>query len=110
MLTFLEVNGLVHAASEPDLKYTPNKKAVVTINVAANRTWTDDDKNDHDEVCFITCTAWGKTAENINKFVAKGDPLYVVGSLKQETWEKDGVKHTVHKLIINRIIFLKPKE
>jgi single-strand DNA-binding protein len=110
MLTFLEVSGLVHAASEPELHYTPSQKPVVTLTVAANYKWTGDDNKEHDESCFIGCTGWGKTAENISKFVKKGDPLYVVGSLKQDSWEKDGIKHTRHTLLINRIIFLKPKE
>jgi len=109
MMTFLEVSGLVYVVNEPELRFTPNKTAVVNFSVASNRKWSDRDAK-HEESCFIDCTAWAKLAEAIDKCVGKGDPLHITGLLKQETWEKDGVKHSKHVLSLSRCVFLKPKE
>jgi len=55
-------------------------------------------------VCF------NKLAEMVAMKVGKGDPLYIEGHLKQERWEKDGVKHSKHVLTLARVIYFKPKE
>jgi len=109
MLTFLDVTGLVYVAKDPELSYTPAQTAVVKLSVAANRQWTDDAGTKHQESCFIDCTAWNKLAELINRNVAKGDPLYVTGTLRQESWDKDGHKQSKHSLTLMRVVFLKPK-
>jgi single-strand DNA-binding protein len=36
---------------------------------------------------FFKCEAWGKTAELINEYFKKGDPITVVGSLHWHSWE-----------------------
>jgi len=110
MMTFLEVSGLVYVVNEPEIHYTPNNTAVVSFTVASNRQWKDQAGSKHEESCFIDCTAWAKLAEAIVKCVGKGDPLHITGLLKQETWEKDGVKHSKHVLNLSRCVFLKPKE
>lgn len=110
MLTGLRLYGLAYAVGEPELRYTPAKKAVVSLTLATNHQWYDDSNSKHEESCFIDCTCWGKLAEAVNEHVGKGDPLYVEGNLKQERWEKDDEKRTKHVLSLRRVVFLKPKE
>ena len=110
MLTFLNVNGLVYTVNEPGLKYTPNQTPVVNFTVACNRQWLDGQNAKHEESCFIDCVCFNKLAEIVSKNVGKGEPLYIEGRLKQECWEKDGVKHSKHVLTLNRVIYFKPKE
>jgi single-strand DNA-binding protein len=109
-MTFLEVSGLVYVVNDPELRFTPTKTPVVSFTVAANRKWTDEGGSKHEESCFIDCTAWNKLAELVDKSVHKGDPLYIYGTLKQETWEKDEKKHSKHTVTLSRVVFLKPKQ
>lgn len=109
MLTMLKVTGLVYVCEDPELRYTPNQKAVVSFLVAANRSWTNESGNKVEDSCFISCQAWGNLAEAVNKSVVKGDPLYIEGNLKQDSWEKDGVKHTKHTVTCDTVVFLKAK-
>lgn len=110
MLTFMNVACLVYTVNEPELHYTPNKTAVVSFTVASNRKWRDQGGSEHEDSCFIDCACFSKLAEACDKNVRKGDPLYIEGTLKQERWEKDGVKHYKHSVTLNRVVFLKPKE
>jgi len=110
MLTFLNGNGLVYTVNEPQLSYTPNQTPVANFTVAANRQWTDVQESKHEESCFIDCVCFNKLAEMVAMKVGKGDPLYIEGHLKQERWEKDGVKHSKHVLTLARVIYFKPKE
>jgi len=44
---------------------------------------------------FFKCVAWGKTAEIASKYVSKGDPMGVVGSLEINEWtNKEGEKQS----------------
>jgi len=64
-----------------------------------------------DEVSFINCTAWEKTAELINQYVKKGDRVAIDGSLKQSRFEdKDGNKRSAVDVIVNSIQFLTTKQ
>ena len=110
MLTSIDVSALVYAVSDPELSYTQNKTPVVNFAVAANRKWKEQGGTEHEESCFIDCTAWAGLAEAITKCVHKGSPLYIIGTLKQERWEKDGTKHSKHALTVNRCVFLEQKD
>lgn len=67
---------------------------VAKFTVAVDRGFGKDKKVD-----FISCEAWGKTAEFMGQYLRKGDMVAVSGSLKQDTWEKDGKKQS--RLIVN---------
>ena len=84
---------------DPEMRYTTNGKAVVSFSLAVNR---DGKKDESDWINFV---AWEKTAEVIGQYCHKGDLLGVTGNLQQRSWEKDGQKHTVHEVKVNRIDF-----
>lgn len=52
-----------------------------------------------DEVSYFDVTFFGKIGATIREYVFRGDPLLIEGHLKQERWEKEGVKHSRVKLI-----------
>ena len=84
---------------DPEMRYTTNGKAVVSFSLGVNR---DGKKDETDWINFV---AWEKTAEVIAQYCHKGDLIGVTGSLQQRSWEKDGQKHTVHEVRVNRIDF-----
>ncbi len=59
---------------DPQLSYTPNQTAVVEFGLAVNRRWTGRDGEKKEETCFVDCQAFGRSAENINKYLSKGRP------------------------------------
>jgi len=63
-----------------------------------------------DEVSFIDCKCWNKTAEVLEKYTSKGSKISVVGQLKQESWEKDGSKHSKIVVNVKEIQFLDAKK
>ena len=94
-----------------ELSYLPSQTAVASFGLAINRKWKTKENVTKEEVCFVECQAFAKLAENLNKYVHKGDPLFVEGRLKYEHWEKDGIQHSRHKVIVENFQFLshKPK-
>ena len=66
---------------DPELKFLPAGTALASFTVGVNRKWTDSVGQQKEEASFIDCTAFGKTAENINKFFRKGNPIFIDGRL-----------------------------
>jgi single-strand DNA-binding protein len=53
--------------------------------------------------------AFEQRASLIESYVNKGDLIYIEGELKTRSWEKDGTRHYMTEIIVDRIDFLTPK-
>jgi len=92
---------------DPQLSYTPSNVSVVDFGMAVNRKWTGKDGQSKEEACFADCRAFGKIAENINKYLTKGNPLFVEGRLTFDSWTaQDGTKRSKHRVTIENFQFL----
>jgi len=99
MANYNKVLLMGNLTRDPQLRYTPSQQPVCDIGMAINRKWKAADGTMKEEVCFVNCTAWGRTAENIAKFFSKGRPIFVEGRLTYQTWDgPDGKKN--HKLFV----------
>jgi len=89
---------------DPDLRYTPNGKAVATFTLAVDRPRRADSEKETD---FIPVVAWGKTAENCANYIGKGSLAAVDGRIQVRTYEaKDGGRRWVTEVIAERVVFL----
>ena len=60
---------------------------------------------------FLSCKAFGKVAQNLNKFCDKGSKVAVSGRLQQRNFiRKDGSKGSAYEVICDSVEFLDPKE
>ena len=92
---------------DPQLSYLPSKTAVVEFGLAVNRRWTGQDGSSREETCFVDCRAFGRLAENINKYLSKGRPLFVEGRLTFDSWTAaDGTKRSRHRVTVESFQFL----
>lgn len=93
---------------EPEVRYTQGDKpmAIASISIAVNRKFKREGQPEAD---FFNCTAFGKTAEVLEKYFNKGSKILISGSLQNDTYEKDGKKNTVTKILIDEIDFVDSK-
>lgn len=91
-----------------ELRYTPGGTAVVDIGLAVNDKRKDAQGNWIEECTFVDCTAFGRTAEIAQEYLAKGNPVLIEGRLKLEQWEdkNGGGKRSKHKIIIDKLQLL----
>lgn len=69
-----------------ELRYTPKGTAVADIGLAVNRVRTGESGERIEETTFVDVTLWGRTAEVVHQYAAKGHPLFVEGRLQMDTW------------------------
>ena len=92
---------------DPQLSYLPSQTAVVEFGLAVNRRWTGKDGEKREDTCFVDCRAFGRQAENINKYLSKGRPLFVEGRLTFDSWTaQDGSKRSKHRVTVENFQFL----
>lgn len=107
MANFNKVLLIGNLTRDPQLSYTPNQTAVVDFGLATNRRWTGQDGSQRQETCFVDCRAFGRQAENINKYLTKGRPVFVEGRLTYEAWTaQDGTKRSRHRVTVENFQFL----
>lgn len=107
MANFNKVLLMGNLTRDPQLSYTPNQTAVVDFGLAVNRRWKGQDGENKEEVCFVDCRAFSRLAENINKYMRKGRPLFVEGRLVYEQWTaQDGSKRSKHRIHVDNCQFL----
>lgn len=97
------INVAGRITASPELKYTEkDKKAIVRFSIAVN--------NGSEIADFFNVTAFDKQAENLAKYVSKGDMIAVSGRLSTSSYERDGVKINSVYILANNITFCNSKE
>ena len=92
---------------DPQLSYLPSQTAVVEFGLAVNRRWRSKEGENKEETCFIDCKAFGRQAENINKYLSKGRSAFVEGRLTFDSWTaQDGSKRSKHSVVVENCQFL----
>lgn len=97
---------------DPEVRYLPSNMAVVDLGLAVNDRYQDKQSGEWvDRPNFIDCTAFGKSAESIGKFFAKGRPILIEGKLRFESWEdkQSGQKRSKLKVVIDQWNFCDSK-
>ena len=94
---------------DPEIKVLDLNGRPVTVanfTIAVSRHFKRADGTKDKDTTFIPCEAWDTGAETIGKYVKKGDPLLVEGSVKVESWEKDNQKMSRMKIRVSNFELL----
>lgn len=93
-----QVTLLGRVGKDPEIHYTNNNKAVAMFSIATNELGKD-------KTTWHNVKAWEQKAELVEKYVKKGDLLFVQGRI--EYTEKDGKHYTA--VVIQNMQFLSSK-
>jgi single-strand DNA-binding protein len=101
-----KVQLIGNLTAEPESKFTPSGKNVTTFAIATNREYKNAAGEDVKEVEFTNVEFWGRAAEIIKQYAAKGSKMYVEGRLKTDRYEKDGATKYFVKVVGQEFMFL----
>jgi single-strand DNA-binding protein len=99
--------GIGRLIADPEVRYaSESQKAIAKFKIAI-----DDGYGDKKSTDFIPITCFGKTAENVERFLSKGKMCGVSGKIKTGSYtNKEGVKIYTTDVLAERVEFLSPKE
>lgn len=97
---------------EPDLKYTPKGTAICACALAVNRNYTTEGGEKREEVTFIDFEAYARLAEIIGEYCKKGQPIFIEGRLKLDSWDdkQSGQKRSKMKVVVETMQLLGSRE
>lgn len=93
-------------ANNLELRTTTSEKSVCDFNLAVNRPIIRDGETKAD---FVKCQVWGNQAKNLCKYQSKGSLIAIDGTLRIDTYEKDGKRKYNNYVLVNSIEFLSSK-
>ena len=92
---------------DPEVKKTPNDISVCQFTIAVDRAYQQNGQKQSD---FINCVVWRGQADNLAKYMRKGNQIGVDGRLQSRSYEDNGgVKRYVTEVICDSIQFLQSK-
>lgn len=86
---------------DPERRTTQAGKVICSFTLATDAAYGDNKKTDWHNITVID-----KTADNCAKYLHKGSSAYIEGRLSYDTYEKDGIKRTVTKIIADTVHFI----
>jgi len=91
---------------DPETKFAASGTQVSTFNLAVDR----DYPKESDATDFIRIVTFGKTAENVGKYMVKGKLVLVEGSLQINKWKtQEGESRSNAEVVATNIRFLEAK-
>ena len=75
---------------EPEVRVTGSGTRVASLSVATSREWTDRSGQKQEKTEWHRVSCWDKLAEVCERFLSKGDRVYIEGSVEYRQSEQDG--------------------
>jgi single-strand DNA-binding protein len=96
----------------PEIRFTAKGVQVGELSLAVTRTWKDEAGQRQEETTFIDCTLFGRQAEIVGQYLAKGSPIFLEGRLHLDSWEdkQTGQKRSRLKVVGEHLQFLGQRE
>lgn len=98
-----------NVGKEPEVKIISESFKVASFSLACSEKWTDKQGEAKEVTEWINCQASNKLAEIIEKYVKKGDKLFIEGKFKTRSYDKDGVKVYISYIEVQSIQMLGSK-
>lgn len=93
--------------ADPEIRYTQDSKCIARYRLAVDRRFKKDGEPEAD---FISCVAFGKSAEFAEKYLHKGIKIAVCGRINTGAYtDKDGNKRYTMDVIADEQYFCESK-
>ena len=103
MADFNRVILMGRVTRDIELKYLQSGMAVTEVGMAMNHRYNNQSGDWVEEPLYVDVTLWGRTAEIASEYLAKGEPVFIEGRLKYDTWETDGQKRSKLRVVGERL-------
>ena len=97
---------------DPDVRYTSNQSAVVTLSLATSESWKDKATGEKEERTeWHRCVCFNKLAEIAGQYVKKGTQMYIEGSLRTRKWtDNQGQERYTTEVLANNFQLLDSRQ
>ena len=102
-----KVQLIGNVGQEPEIKTFEGGKKVATITIATSEVYYRENGDKVENTEWHKVTAWGKTADIIEKYVTKGKEIAIEGKLTHRSYDdKDGNKRYITEVVANELVLM----
>lgn len=95
---------LGNIGADVELRYGQSGMAVLNIRLATTETFLDRDKAKRERTDWHNVVIFGKRAEGLGSFLAKGMQILVEGRIQTSSYDKDGEKRYRTEIVANNVV------
>lgn len=96
-----------NVGNDPEIKNFDGGKKLANLTIATNDSYKNDKGEKVEQTEWHRISAWGKTAEIIEKYVTKGREIAVEGKLTHRSYDdKNGEKRYVTEVVVTEVHLL----
>lgn len=90
--------------ADPELRVMQSGQALLKMHIATAETYLDRNGVRQERTEWHSVALWGKRGEALAKFLKKGEKIFVEGSIRTSSYEKDGVKRYRTEIVASNVI------
>lgn len=95
---------------DPEVRHLETGVAVASFSVATSESYKDRNSGERKEITeWHNVVLWRGLAEVAEKYLHKGDMVYIEGKLRTRSWEKEGVTRYTTEVVGDNMTMLSPK-
>jgi single-strand DNA-binding protein len=92
---------------DPETRFTQGGTAQCKFSLATSESYANNAGERQERTEWHNIVVWGKQAETVGKFLAKGRQVYIEGRIQTRSYDdKEGKKRWITEINANRVIFL----
>jgi single-strand DNA-binding protein len=102
-----------NVGNDPEVRATPNGARVAQLNLATTRTWNGPGGDKQEKTEWHRCVLWNGRASGsgladvVERYVKKGDRLYIEGSIEYRQWQdREGQTRYTTEIKVREMIML----
>lgn len=96
---------------DPEFRTLENGASVANFTMATSETYKDRVTGEKKEITdWHNIVLWRGLAEIANKYLGKGDMVYIEGKMRTRSWEKDGITRYTTEVIGDNLTMLSTKK
>lgn len=96
-----------NVGQDPEIKNLEGGRKLANISLATNDSYTNEKGEKITDTQWHRLTAWGNTAEIIEKYVTKGKEIAITGKISYKSYDdKNGEKRFATEITINELQFV----
>ncbi len=95
---------------DPEVRHLENGATVASFSLATSEYYKDKTTGERKEVTeWHNVSLWRGLAEVAEKYLRKGEMVYIEGKLRTRSWEKDGITRYTTEIVGDNMTMLSPK-
>lgn len=96
-----------NTGKDPEVRRTESGVAVASFSLATTEKYKDKNGNTQEQTQWHNIVCWRELAERVEKYVKKGQQLYVEGKITTRAWrDQEGKDRTTTEIVANNIQML----